>query len=198
MQKAGFEMVARGAINDSWGMILGGLGLAAAGGFASGLGNALSANNDKDKDEAAKIQDLKDQLADLLEQARKDALYYENNLRHKTALGINKEFSYQSVNDAVITPDGDVITTDPKDYLIATKTPGQFAGGGTVTPIINCTVINNSSSKARQEQQQNPDGSIDIITIIEDTVGNYIASSKSDDAFSARNSRIRGRQAIMS
>ena len=198
MQKAGFEMVARGAINDSWGMILGGLGLAAAGGFASGLGNALSANNDKNKDEAAKIQDLKDQLADLLEQARKDALYYENNLRHKTALGINKEFSYQSVNDAVITPDGDVITTDPKDYLIATKTPGQFAGGGTVTPIINCNVINNSSSKVRQEQQQNPDGSIDIITIIEDTVGNYIASSKSDDAFSARNSRIRGRQAIMS
>jgi tape measure domain-containing protein len=198
MQKAGFEMVARGAINDSWGMILGGLGLAAAGGFASGLGNALSANNDKDKDEAAKIQDLKDQLADLLEQARKDALYYENNLRHKTALGINKEFSYQSVNDAVITPDGDVITTDPKDYLIATKTPGQFAGGGTVTPIINCNVINNSSSKVRQEQQQNPDGSIDIITIIEDTVGNYIASSKSDDAFSARNSRIRGRQSIMS
>lgn len=198
MQKAGFEMVARGAIDDSWGMILGGLGLAAAGGFASGLGNALSANNDKDKDEAAKIQDLKDQLADLLEQARKDALYYENNLRHKTALGINKEFSYQSVNDAVITPDGDVITTDPKDYLIATKTPGQFAGGGTVTPIINCYAINNSSSRVRQEQQQNPDGSIDIITIIEDTVGNYIASSKSDDAFSARNSRIRGRQAIMS
>jgi len=199
MQKAGFELVARGAIKDNLGMILGGLGLAAAGGFASGLGNALSdTSSDKTKDEAAKIQDLKDQLADLLEQARKDALYYENNLRHKTALGINKEFSYQSVNDAVITPDGDVITTDPKDYLIATKTPGQFAGGGTVTPIINCNVINNSSSKVRQEQQQNPDGSIDIITIIEDTVGNYIASSKSDDAFSARNSRIRGRQAIMS
>ena len=198
MQKAGFEMVARGAINDSLGMILGGLGLAAAGGFASGLGNALSANNDKNKDEAEKIQDLKDQLADLLEQARKDALYYENNLRHKTALGINKEFSYQSVHDAVITPEGDVITTDPKDYLIATKTPGQFAGGGTVTPIINNNIINNSSSKVRQEQQQNPDGSIDIITIIEDTVGNYIASSKSDDAFSARNSRIRGRQSIMS
>jgi len=199
MQKAGFELVARGAVKDNWGMILGGLGLAAAGGFAAGLGNALSdSSEDKNDDEAAKIQDLKDQLADLLDQARKDALYYENNLRHKTALGVNKEFSYQSVNDAVITPDGDVITTDPKDYLIATKTPGQFAGGGTVTPIINCNVINNSSSKVRQEQQQNPDGSIDIITIIEDTVGNYIASSKSDDAFSARNSRIRGRQAIMS
>lgn len=198
MQKAGFEMVARGAIDGSKTMILGGLGLAAVGGFASGLGNALSANNDNDKDEVEKIQDLKDQLADLLEQARKDALYYENNLRHKTALGINKEFSYQSVNDAVITPDGDVITTDPEDYLIATKTPGQFAGGGAVTPIINNNIINNSSSKVRQEQQQNPDGSIDIITIIEDTVGNYIASSKSDDAFSARNSRIRGRQSIMS
>ena len=199
MQKAGFELVARGAVDDNLGMILGGLGLAAVGGFASGLGNALSnSSDDKTKDKVAKIQDLKDQLADLLEQARKDALYYENNLRHKTALGINKEFSYQSVHDAVITPEGDVITTDPKDYLIATKTPEQFAGGSTVIPIINCNVINNSSSKVRQEQQQNPDGSIDIITIIEDTIGNYIASPKSDDAFSARNSRIRGRQAIMS
>ena len=200
MAKAGFELVARGAIDGNWALIAGGLGLAALGGFATGIGNALTEKqDDSSKDEAEKLQDLKDQLADLLEQARKDALYYENNMRHKTALGINKEFSYKSVNDAVITPQGDVITTDPKDYLIATKTPEQFANNGTVvTPIINCNVVNNSSAKVRQEQQTNADGSIDILTIIEDTVSNFIASSKSDDAFNARDYRVHGRQSIMS
>lgn len=41
-----------------------------------------------------------------------------------------------SVNDAVITPRGDVIKTDPRDYLIATKNPAALAGGG-VTVNIN-------------------------------------------------------------
>ena len=200
MAKAGFELVARGALNDNWAMIGGGLALAAAGGFASGLGGALSeAEKDKKDDkQAEKLQSLKDQLADLLDQARRDALYYENNLRHKTALGINKEFDYKSVNDAIITPQGSVITTDPKDYLIATKTPGQFGGGNvTVTPIINCNVVNNTNAKVTQQQVQNPDGSIDILTIIEDKMGEYIASSKSDDAFASREYRIRGKQSIM-
>ena len=149
---------------------------------------------------AARIQALKDQLADLLEQARKDALYYESNLRHKTALGINKGFSMKTVNDAIITPQGDVVTTDPKDYLIATKTPNQLvngAGNVTVSPVINCNVVNNTSAKVTQQQQQNADGSIDIITIIEDVAGQYIASSKSDEAFSSREYRLRGRQSIM-
>lgn len=201
MAKAGFELVARGALNNSWGMIAGGLALAAAGGFASGIGGALTEGQKETKDnkQVEKLQNLKDQLADLLDQARRDALYYENNLRHKTALGMNKEFDYQSVNDAVITPGGDVIKTDPKDYLIATKTPNQLMGSGNVSvaPVINCIVNNNSSAHVTQQQQQNPDGSIDIITIIEDKFGEYIASPKSDDAFASREYRIRGQQAIM-
>lgn len=40
------------------------------------------------------------------------------------------------VKDAVITPGGQVIQTDPADYLIATKTPGSLAGGG-ITVIVN-------------------------------------------------------------
>jgi hypothetical protein len=35
-----------------------------------------------------------------------------------------------SVNDAVISPDGDVISTSPKDFLIATQNPGELAGAG--------------------------------------------------------------------
>lgn len=35
-----------------------------------------------------------------------------------------------SVNDAIITPNGDIIRTNPNDYLIATKTPENLGGGG--------------------------------------------------------------------
>jgi hypothetical protein len=35
-----------------------------------------------------------------------------------------------NVHDAVITPGGQVIQTDPSDYLFATKTPGSLGGGG--------------------------------------------------------------------
>lgn len=39
-------------------------------------------------------------------------------------------FQGKSVNDAIIAPNGNIITTDPKDYLIATKKPGELSGGG--------------------------------------------------------------------
>ena len=202
MAQAGFSLVTMGAQSGSWATIGAGLALAAAGGFASGLGGALregEKNKDKSSKEAQKIENLKNDLQKLLEQARTDALYYENNLRHKNALGTNREFSYKSVHDAVITPQGNVVTTDPKDYLIATKTPQNFVGGGnvTVSPVINCNVINNSSAQVRTEQTQNQDGSIDIITIIEEVAGGYISSPRSDGAFEARNIRMRGTQAIM-
>ena len=38
--------------------------------------------------------------------------------------------SSRSVNDAIITPSGQVIQTNPQDYLIATKNPGALGGGG--------------------------------------------------------------------
>jgi len=36
----------------------------------------------------------------------------------------------KKVNDAIISPNGNIITTHPDDYLIATKTPGKLIGGG--------------------------------------------------------------------
>lgn len=202
MTTAGFNIAAGAALTQQWGIVAAGLGLAATGGVVSGFGSILS-ENDKNKDKSDnqidKLNQLKDDLADLLDQARTDALYYERNLRHKTALGINEQFAYKSVHDAVITPRGDVVKTDPKDYLIATKTPGQLSGasGVTVTPVINNTVINNTSAKVSQEQQVNADGSIDIVTMIEEVTGAYIASSRSDDVFNARSYRLNGKQSIM-
>jgi hypothetical protein len=39
------------------------------------------------------------------------------------------------VNDAIISPEGRIITTHPDDYLIATKNPGALAGGGIVVNV---------------------------------------------------------------
>lgn len=36
----------------------------------------------------------------------------------------------KSVNDAIVTPNGDVIRTNPNDFLIATKNPGALGNGG--------------------------------------------------------------------
>ena len=44
-----------------------------------------------------------------------------------------RSFVTRSVNDAIISPKGDIITTHPDDYIIATKTPGSLGGGNGVT-----------------------------------------------------------------
>ena len=194
MAQAGFSLVAYGAKSSNVALILAGLGLAAAGGFASGLGGALNSNNtDKTEDETEKLESLKDKLEQLLEQARTDALYYENNLRHKTALGINSEYSHKTVNDAIIAPNGNVISTAPDDYLIATKTPESFAKGGSN---VNFTVNNYSSAKVDVQKQIKADGTVDFVAQIYDVMDSYIASERSDEAFSARQFRVGGRSAV--
>ncbi len=55
-----------------------------------------------------------------------------------SSFGFGNSGSTQSfVHDAVITPDGDVIHTDPEDFLIATKNPSSLAGAGGITVNIN-------------------------------------------------------------
>jgi hypothetical protein len=45
--------------------------------------------------------------------------------------------SITHVQDAIITPGGQVIQTDVADYLFATKNPGALAGGGGGSITIN-------------------------------------------------------------
>ena len=194
----GLEMAKTGAMKGKWWMVAAGLGLAATGGVIGGFGTALNtAQEGSDDNEAERLEAIKNDLSKILEQARRDAAYYENNMRHKNALGINEKFSYRSVNDAIITPSGHVISTHPDDYLIATKQPQNLVGQKSTQPIINNIVNNNAGVSVKQEEKYNIDGSIDIITTLEAVVGNYISSSKSDDAFNVRNMRLQGRRAVM-
>ena len=189
------------SIGDKAGVIAG-LAIAAAGGGMSFLGGylngALSGNSDKDENkELEKLLKIKQDLADLLKQAREDAIYYENTTRHKKAISANAEFTTRSVHDAVITPKGEVITTDPKDYLIATKTPKTLVGGG--APTINFSVVDKSTGirVTQQKSTYNKEtNSIDFEAVIESKVQEVIASSKGDDAFAAREARLRGHTVI--
>jgi hypothetical protein len=48
------------------------------------------------------------------------------------------------VKDAVITPGGQVIHTDPADYLFATKNPASLGGGGGITVNVTGNTISNN------------------------------------------------------
>ena len=174
-------------------MVLQGLAIAAAGGGMSFLGGMLSAkeeDNDTD-DEYKRLNQIKDDLSDLLKQAREDAIYYENTVRHRKALSTNGSIS---VNDAIITPSGQVISTHPDDYLIATKTP-QTLGRSGGAPTINFSVVDKSTGikVTKQKSNYNEDtNSIDFEAVIESKVQEIIATSKGDSAFNARQMRLNG------
>ncbi|MBO7123188.1 MAG: tape measure protein [Treponema sp.] len=187
--QAGLSLISSGKI----GM---GMALIAAGGITSFLGGLMSDSSNKDDDISQKLKDLKQDLADLLKQAREDAIYYENHLRHTNALSYNTATSKSTkVNDAIITPQGNVITTHPEDYLIASKNPSGLVGNAVGTPIVNIAIENNSGKQIsmKQEKRPNNSGGFDVVAIIEEAVGDYVSSSRSDDAFAAREARLRGR-----
>lgn len=58
-----------------------------------------------------------------------------------------------SVNDAVITPKGDIISTHPEDYLIATKTPEKLAGNGGITINISGTFMDDRAAAKRMASE---------------------------------------------
>ena len=199
---------AKGSGPGKWGKVAGGLALAAAGGVANIASGFLSdGGSDKSKDdEAQKIQNLKDALSDLIDQAKTDAEYYQKNLMHKNALAANAQISTRSVNDAIITPSGSVVTTHPDDYLIATKTPDKLLGaaqngisGTQIVLQVNPVVINQSSANVttKTETRENEDGSFDIVTVIIDAVNSGLASGQLDEGMAAYQYNQQGRSVAM-
>jgi len=55
----------------------------------------------------------------------------------------------KSVNDAIISPSGEIITTNPKDYLIATTNPKGLVGGGGIVININGTFMDDRAAARR-------------------------------------------------
>lgn len=171
--------------------------LMAAGGFTQYLGGYLgvddSSEKDKNKQEEERLKSLRDLLKEIIDQAKTDAIYYENNMRHKTALGV------QSVNDAIITPQGNIVSTHPDDYLIATKTPGSLVGAQKSETKVSLTVVNASGTPVNAEEKSrktDANGNVEIELMLTSMVGNKIANGEFDGFFDARDSRLRGKSYI--
>ena len=205
MTTCGFQIAGNAATIQNWGLVAAGLGMAAAGGVASGMGSALSSLGDSDssgnsyekeaEDKISKLTDLRNSLLDLLKQAREDSVYYEKNLTHKKAIAFNSSMGKDvKVNDAIITPSGNVISTHPDDYLIATKTPQSLVSGN-ASPKVNFKFIDKSTGVkivSQKETYNERDNTLDLSVIIDNKISEFISTSKGDDAFNARAVRNNG------
>lgn len=187
----------------NWSLVAAGLALAAAGGAASFGGGMLSAfandNNKGDSDEAedqlARLEDLKDNLAELLKQAKDDAIYYETNLRQKQAVAFNDAVSSTSVNDAIITPSG-VVNTAPDDYIMAMKDPTQLMGKGGGGTNVSFSIVNESGTPMTvtgSETRQNGD-TTEITAIVNAIVQKSMNDGEYDDVMAGMQVRQRGSQ----
>ena len=199
MTQTGLTLLAEGAKTKSKGMMAAGAGLIAAGGVVSVMGGFLSSDNDKEvdknKQEEARLKALRDLLKEIIDQAKTDAQYYESNMRHKNAISV------QAVNDAIITPNGNVVTTHPDDYLIATKTPGSLVNNNQtkVEPKVSLTVVNASGTPVNAEEKNrkvDSNGNIEIELMLTNMIGQKIANGDMDGFFDAREYRKNGRTYI--
>lgn len=200
MTQAGFELIAYGARSDSKAMIMSGVGLVAAGGVAGILGGILGASEEDDKDknddETSRLEKLKDLLADIIDQAKTDADYYQKHYLHQNAISANREIS---VNDAIITPSGNVISTHPDDYLIATKTPGSLSSRSS-SPSVTVKFIDQSTGAKVEvkdtKQKTDENGNIEIEAMVVAVVNQAMADGKLDSGFDSRDARLNGRSVI--
>lgn len=165
--------------------------LLAAGGLASVISGFMNAGQDDTDEKIRKLDKLKSDLKDLIQQAKADAIYYESNLSHKKALTTGRTVANYSVNDAIITPNGNVISTHPDDYLIATKTPGSL--GKSAAPIINLNIQNNTGSQVQIKQTRNEaNGQINIEAVLDNAINQGLADGRFDSGMAARERRLRG------
>lgn len=187
----------------NWSLVAAGLALAAAGGAASFGGGMLSAfandNNKGDSDEAedqlARLEDLKDNLAELLKQAKDDAIYYETNLRQKQAVAFNDAVSSTSVNDAIITPSG-VVNTAPDDYIMAMKDPTQLMGKGGGGTNVSFSIVNESGTPMTVTRSETREGSggTEIVAFVNAIVQKSMNDGEYDDVMAGMQVRQRGSQ----
>lgn len=195
MTQTGLAIAAAAAEKDDWGKVAGGLALAAAGGFmsfTSGLLSEKKDTDDKDKQKEERLKTLADLLSDLIAQAKTDAEYYERNSRHRQSIETDYGVSSKSVNDMIITPQGN-FSTHPDDYIIATKTPNELGGKG--SPNVTITIVNQSGDIVKvssTEKKEKDNGDIDIKATIIAVTADAVANGELDGAFAQMQSRQQG------
>lgn len=203
MTQTGLSIAAGAAKDGLWGMVAMGLALAAAGGVASfGSGMMSAYANDKSKDKSSeeedrlkRLEDLKNNLADLLKQAKDDAIYYETNLRQKQAVAFNDAVSSTNVNDAIITPRG-VVNTAPDDYIMAMKDPTHLLGKGGGGTNVSFSIVNESGTPMTVTRSETREGSggTEIVAFVNAIVQKSMKDGEYDDVMAGMQVRQKGSQ----
>ena len=148
--------------------------------------------NDKRKEEADRLKALNDQYKNLYAALKEQEEYYLQQRRHLNAEWAIENYPAKQVNDMIISPNG-AFSTNPKDYIIATKHPETLMNGGAAPVYV--TVINNANASVSKQENTNADGTKEIKIIVDGLVQHGIVSGKYDGAFDAMSQRRSGRLA---
>jgi hypothetical protein len=152
------------------------------------LYDSLTASNDEREKEVELLKKLNEQYKKLRDSIEEQEEYY---LKKRRELNANWAIESLGVNDMILTPQGN-FSTNPNDYIIATKNPSTLGNNVSVPVYVN--VINNSTSTVTAQEQTDPDGAKRITVLVDQVVQNGIASGKYDSAFNAKQVRDSGRR----
>jgi hypothetical protein len=180
--QAGLQLLIAG----QWIAGLGLIGASGLMGFVSGLTD--SAKDDSNKDDYERLKKISDQITDLINQQREQAEYYLIKRRELNASVIRAGIT--GVNDMIITPQGN-FSTNPNDFIIATKHPETLGSNEAAPVYIN--IINNSTSTVTAQEETDQDGTRKIVVMVDQLVQNGLATGKYDGAIAAGEQRRRGR-----
>jgi len=148
----------------------------------------LTATNDERQREEEQLRALNEQYARLFDALKKQEEYYLQQRRH-----LNAEWAidnFQNVNDMILSPHG-VFSTNPKDYIIATKHPETLMSGGVAPVYIN---IENTGAKVSAQESTSADGARQIQITVEAVVQQGILNGTFDGAFDSMSLRRSGRR----
>ena len=149
--------------------------------------------NVQQQSEADRLKALNAQYAALKSAIKDQEEYFLKKRRELNADYINQQISAGlSVNDMILTPQGN-FSTNPNDYIIATKNPQSLGGGAVVNVSVNNSMAD--SAKVSVSQKQDSDGMTQLVINISKQVARDYANGANgwDNAVLARATSAQGR-----
>jgi hypothetical protein len=125
----------------------------------------LVETNDERQEEADRLRALNEQYKNLMSALKEQEEYYLQQRRHLNAEWAIENFQTRTVNDMILSPHG-AFSTDPEDYIIATKHPENLTGNSNGGGNVYVNVINNSNAEVSTRENVMADGSKAVEIII--------------------------------
>jgi hypothetical protein len=147
----------------------------------------VAGTNDERERELEQLRMLNEQYAKLRDSIKENEEYY---LRKRRELNADWAIEGMRVNDMILTPHGN-FSTNPDDYIIATKNPSTLGGSSAAPVYIN--IVNNTTATVTAREQTDPNGTRQIAVLVDQIVQNGIASGRYNGAFNEKQTRDGGK-----